>query len=596
MSPAGLGISAALALAAAVAAAVVALYLLRPPPQGVRVASTLLWARVVAARTRSQQRWRWWLSLLLALVIGLALAAALGWPEAGGAGAPGRERVLVLDTGVTMGALRSDGGSRLELARRLAREDIARAPAGTRFLVADTRRAVSTGGFVPAADALRALDAMTTGADARGSFPDLGLQDAPAGGREVVLYTDGVSRPPVPAGTRVVSVFERGPNLGITAFNVRALPADATRHEAFVEVGNAGTAPVAARVRLSGPGREPLERPLQVPARGFAGVSFPVSEFGGGALQAQVDSDDDRLAADDSAYAFLPFNRVLRVALVTPGDPSLVRALRLDPRVRLTVLPPGGESRGGTFDAWVFDRVAPATAPAAPALVFRPRGAAWPAGPGRELASPAVTAWRTDAPVLENVSLADVQFERASALQAPAAAVVLARAGGGETLLAAVPASPRRVLAGFAPAESNFASLASFPVFLANSLQWLTEEWPPRAERAGAVRVALESARASGLESGPLDARPVPGGTVFTVPRPDFVTVQAPAGRLRVVVNVADPAATDINASDLTPATVTGPAAAPLAPSGPEPWQFLLALAGLGLLAEWFAWHRRLTV
>ncbi|MFN8751728.1 MAG: hypothetical protein ACK5ZP_07130, partial [Betaproteobacteria bacterium] len=99
-----------LALLAAVAAAVLGLYLLRPPPRRVVVASRLIWARVLARQQRQSEPWRWWLSLALALAIGLALTAAALRPEPGAAGAP-RRRSVVLDTAPTRAPLRADGRS-----------------------------------------------------------------------------------------------------------------------------------------------------------------------------------------------------------------------------------------------------------------------------------------------------------------------------------------------------------------------------------------------------------------------------------------------------------------------------------------------------
>jgi hypothetical protein len=153
------------------------------------------------------------------------------------------------------------------------------------------------------------------------------------------------------------------------------------------------------------------------------------------------------------------------------------------------------------------------------------------------------------------------------------------------------------VATGFAVEDTNFAAQASFPVFLANSMQWLTEENPVRAEGVGLVRAPLAGARASGMSAGSVATRPVPGATLLSVPAPDFVTLEAPGERLRMLVNVLDPAVTDINASDLSPgpdsaaraATAQTPAAVPA-------WWWVALAALLLLLAEWFAFHRRWTV
>lgn len=593
-------LSAALAavLAAVTALVVVGLYLLRPPPQRLRVASTLLWERVVASRRRVSQRWRWWLSLLLALLIALALVIAVAGPEADAPAGERRELVLVIDNSPTMGAWRSDGRTRLDHALDAARAEIAAAPPGTRFHVADTMRTASSAGVVDAPAAQSTLDRIGAGQGGQPAFPDLSLLPISKVGREVVFFTDGVNPMALPAGLRRVSAFEAGPNLGITAFSVRALATDATRHEAFVEIANAGRAAVEAVVSISGPGRATQRRSVKVPGRGFASVTLSVSDFGGGALRAALESADDRLELDDVAYAFLPLNRVLRVGLVTPGNAALERALRLDPRVRLTVMSPSRYGRGGSFDAWVFDRFTPPAAPLAPVLAFRPGDAGWITPASRPLATPAVASWLPDQPVLDNVSLADVQLDRAAALRVGDRPVqVLARSAEGQALVTASARAPRWVATGFAVEDSNFAAQASFPVFLANAMQWLTEDNPVRAEGVGLVRAPLAAARASGMSAGPLATRPVPGATLLSVPAPDFVTLEAPGERLRMLVNVLDPAVTDINASDLPPgADGTAPPAAARQSGGLPAWWWIALAALLLLLAEWLAFHRRWTV
>ena len=57
----GLTPAAAWMLLAGVAGLVVALYLLKPSPRRVAIASNLVWRRVLEQRRRRPERWRWWL-------------------------------------------------------------------------------------------------------------------------------------------------------------------------------------------------------------------------------------------------------------------------------------------------------------------------------------------------------------------------------------------------------------------------------------------------------------------------------------------------------------------------------------------------------
>lgn len=587
----------ALALCALIAGIVVALYLLRPPARRVVVASTLIWSRVLERRPRDSKRWRWWLSLALSLLIALALGFSLARPEIASVGGGMRHTVIVVDNSPTMATLRPDGRTRFDHAIDAARDLIAAGGPASRFLVADTMHTVGSPGFDDRREALKTLSGLKPAAGGTPRFPGLGtvagnVAEAP---QEVVFITDGVAPMTVRAGVRTLTVFEPAVNAGITAFDVRAHANDPRRFDALIEVGNAGDRPIDAVVTLSGPGHAPIERRQTIAARGFGALIIPATDFTGGALMAKVDAAGDALAADNTAFAFLPVNRRVRVALVTTGNPPLEQALRLDPRVQLTVMAPRQYGDRTGSDVYVFDRFAPAQAPAAPALLIRPGPAPWlpVAGPG--VAEQGVDAWLADHPVLDDIAVRDIQIERAVSFRPVAGkSLALARTADGAVLIAAGETLPRWVAVGFAIADTNFAYQASFPMFLSNAIAWLSGETPAIARSLGTVTVPIERARVSGIDGGRVDTRFVPGATLFNVERAGFFTAEGDGGRARVLANVVDPVVTDVNASPLgTAAGKATPAAATMIAW--EPW-FVLLLAALVVMGlEWFAFHRRLT-
>ena len=594
------GPAVALALFAAIAGIVIALYLLRPPPRRITVASLLVWSRVLERRPRDSKRWRWWLSLALSLLAALALAFALARPEVASVGGAMRHAVIVIDTSPTMATVGTDGRSRFDHAVDAARGLVADAGPASRFLIADTMHTVGSPGFDDRRDVLKTLATLKPAAGGMPRFPGIGsgaggAADLPS---SIVFISDGVAPLSLPAGVRTISVFEPAPNVGITAFDVRPQATDPRRFDAFVEVGNAGAAPVDVRVVVSGPGHAPVESRVSVGARGFGTVNLPASDFTGGALSARVEAAGDALAADDTAFAFMPVNKLVRVGLVTTGNAPLEHALRLDPRVLLKVIAPRQYAARTGIDVYVFDRFTPAQAPIAPALLIRPEAAAWLPAIAGTIAVPAIDAWLVDHPVLDDIALRDIQIERAVAFKpVPGKALVLARTAAGAALVTASETLPRWVAVGFALADTNFAYQASFPMFLSNAIAWLSGEPPAIGRPLGTVTVPIENARVTRIDGGRVDTRFVPGATLFSAERAGFFTAEGAAGRLRVLANVADPAVTDVNASTLAPATA--PAAAPAASASAsvawEPW-FVLLLASLLLMSvEWLAYHRRVT-
>jgi hypothetical protein len=584
------------ALLLAVAAIVTGLYLLKPAPRRIVIASTLIWERVLHRKRRDAERWRWWLSLLLSLSIALLIACAIARPDTGQTGAAGRRVVIVVDDSPSMGTLRSDGRTRLEHALEEARRAIGAGGAAGRTRVVDTMGALGDPAFEDRRRALAALDRVP--ADARGNprFPETARADAATGDPQVLFITDGVAAVDVPKEVQVLSVFEPAPNVGITAFDVRAWPGDPRRHEALVAVTNAGSAAANVRVTIAGAAKAPIERALDVQPGAMSTLSVTLPDFAGGPVRASVRSDGDSFAADDVAYAFLPVAKVAKVALVTPGNRALEQALRLDPRVVLTVLTPRQYATRAGFDAYVLDRFAPSSPPAAPALLIRPPKQAWLPAIGATRTAPVVESWLDGHPVLDGVSLRDVQIERAETFEANGSSVIgLARDAGGAALIAASAASPRWIVSGFAIEDSNFAGQASFPMFVVNALAWLVDD-PPAIDRPlGLVSVPVAQARVTGPGGYQKDTQFVPDATLFDADVPGVYAAEGEGGRLRVVANVLDAAVTGVNASRLPPQRV-GTATAAAASSAPEPWIVLLLSAILLMLFEWWTYHRRITV
>ncbi len=583
------------ALLAGVAAAIVGLYLLKPAPRRIVVASMLIWDRVLQRKRRDAERWRWWLSLALALAIGLAIAFALTQPEPAGAGAAWRRIVIVIDNSPTMRTLRGDGRTRFEHALETARGMLAEGGTARRILVTDTGGTLGSRAFEAPRRARAVLDSIEIADDGAPRFPVLDAADRGDEAPEVVFITDGVAPITPPPGTRLLSVFEPAPNVGITAFEVRSPPGDARRFEAFVAVANAAPEKVSVTISIAGAGHDAIVRELDIAARDTARLTIPVAEFGGGTLQATARVAGDSYVGDDAAYAFMPVANRKRVALVSAGNRDLERALRLDPRIALSVLGTRQYAHRAGFDAYVFDRFAPAVAPAAPALLLRPPKVPWLPAPGREREAPTIDAWLEGQPVLDNVSLREVEIAHGAAFSAADASLVLARDTDGGALIIASAAIPRWVATGFSLQDSDFAAQTSFPIFVSNALTWLLDETPAVARPLGMVSVPLERARVLTPEGNALDTRFVPGATLFQADRPGVFVAEGSTGRLRVVINRFDPAVTEVNASRLA----TLPAAAPAGARAAlvwEPWLLLMLGAFALMLLEWWTYHRRLTV
>ena len=375
------------------AALVWLLYRVRPEPQPVRVPSNLIWRRVLDERRRREDFWRWLISLLIALLTALSVALALSRPSVGDGQV--RRLALVLDTSPAMAAVGADGESRWERAAAEARRRLEAAGETGEFLILDTAGQRGGRSFIPRRQALAALDELGPVFGAEHRFPDLAdLLPAPgeAGdprGVEVAFLGDGVAVPEVPSGVERVSVFEPAANAGITAFDVRPLPGDPGRFEAYVEVvrhPGATEAPAddaaagVVALQIDGAGGASLRRVLRVEPGAPTGETVPLTGFVAGPVRAVIAaSGGDGFAADDVAHAYVPSRNRLRVLLAAADNPYWEAALRLDPRVTLRAVPPEGLAEAGfdEVDLIVLDGPPPETLPRAPLLFAGAGEADW---------------------------------------------------------------------------------------------------------------------------------------------------------------------------------------------------------------------------
>ena len=585
-------------LALVVAVGIVAvLYWLKPPPHTVIVPSSLVWDRVLRESHPSPDRLRWWLSLLLAALIAAAIVSAVVPLRAPGSGEAVSKLIVVIDDSPTMATRTTDGVTRWDHALAKARALIEERAAGTQIWLADTMRRVATPAFENRDDALAQLARLHVSYT---PVPMVPLPEQPAG-IETVVITDGVSIGPVPAQASLESVFESVENAGITAFEVRALPADPRRYLAYVEVVNASGIEKRIELAIVGVGGKHVSRVVPIAAGGMRNEMIDISDFDSGPVRASIAMPGDGLATDDVAYSILPVRRVMRVALVTSGNPFLEKSLQAQPRVHMTVITPARYVDDRGYDAVVFDRFAPKVRPHVPALLFRPSRADWLPSPQKEIANVSATAWNAAHPLLENISLLDLSVDRATVVdlkdRAKDSESVLASGPGGVPLIVVHENGARWVSFSFGLEESNFALHAGFPIFLNNALNWMLGEKAVIARGLGLIEVPVAGARVVAADGKELPSQSIAGGSVFEVDAPGLFTVVSAHQRLRVAANLFDRRTTDVNKSGL--AQIKPGADAPIGAHQSIAFDTGFALllgAALLLLFEWWSWNRRMTV
>lgn len=587
-----------LAVAAAVAsviAAVILLYLLHPPARRLFVSSNLIWERVLETTRRVSDRWRWWLSLLIAGVICLCVVLSVVRPGLDGSDASGKA-IVVIDNSPTMAALTSSGVTRFVVAKARATELIETFSSATQVMVVDTQRQLVTPAFESPAQAIEVLAGVQLGHEYLPIVPSV-IASIPAQRRFVV--TDGVLLGAPPPEFTTVSVFEPTGNLGITAFDFQNVPGSPARREAFIEVHNASGERRDTEIVISGGGGQRIARNISIDANSTLAQTFDLSTFNGGPVRAALSATGDGFADDDVAFGYLSSRRVVRVTLVSESDKFLAKSLASQPRVRLNVVPPQRYKNSPDTDVYIFDRFVPAVPPAAPALLFSPRQANWLPARGGSVSLPAVTVANSGHPVMANISLRDLHVEKANVLRTPEDGLtsVILRADTTKVLAVAHNSAIRWLWFGFDAESSNLGLLASFPVLLGNSINWLADE--PEILRAspGTVTVPFDDARVYAMNGSELPVVAVNGKLHFDAVTPGLYTVIGKDRPMRVTVNLLDQRISAVNRSAIAPAKPMSLAAQGANDELPFGLSALLLVIAAGLLCvEWFAYHRRVTV
>lgn len=582
-------------LALLTTAVIVALYFLKHRRRRVVVSSAQLWRRVLEHHLENSlfERLRRLVSVLIAVAIGLLVALSIARPEVDWLTGRSRRVMLVLDTSPTMNARTEDGRTRWQHAVDQALGLIRNAPFTTRFRIADTSGQYDSAFLADRAELRRLVERMKPVASPA-SFPVMETapsteeaEPAPA----VHFITDGVSTLTLPSDVTTTSVFEPAANVGITAFEIRSMPSAALAYEAFIEVYNAGKEAKQVEVTVSGTGQQRITRAVRINAGSSFREALDLSRFEGGGIRAAVQSPGDAFPADDVAYAYLPVKRRAKTLLVTRGNRFLETVLKLDSLVELTVISPTAYASAQDFDVVVLDRFAPAEAPSRPALIIGTPDAPWLRPVMGRITSPSFESWQEDHPVMQHVSLYDVTVGSATRIDA-ANLSVLAAARGNEPLIVASD-KPRSVQLTFDLAGSDFPYHAAFPIFIDNTLAWFDRERLALRRAPGIVDVPLPQAQIRTMDGQTLPVRPHAGGTIFEAFEPGLYVASQENVRQYVAVNFANRQFSGINDSEIRdnpPQQVSMPLLRR------ELWVYMLTLALLLVIAEWFTYHRRITV
>ena len=404
-------------------------------------------------------------------------------------------------------------------------------------------------------------------------------------------------------------------NVGITQFQVRRSLVDSLGYEILIEVLNASEDVVECRLELE------LNRltvdviPLTLQPGQTYRQTMEKTSLKGGRLEAILQLPDV-FPGDNRASAILPTRDAQPVYLVTAGNLFLQKVLEANPLLVVKVvdsLPP--MTLPGTLT--VFHRQVPATLPAGPVMIIDPMNNCDLFDVGEELNAPLITQQATDSALMAHVRLDNVQMPTAQQLKFHTSSQTLAGALSNDPILVSVNRPNGKVLVLTANLdEGDLAFRTAFPILVSNAISWFNGN-------CGELREALPSGATTEIELPAVSTTATTSTVDYSLISPKGVKTPLPKGLDKITVGPLETCgiwqvaatASDPNREPVAPllelacnlanATESRLKVAEELAVGSQQikvtsswfsrpiWFYLVALAWLLVIAEWFLYQRR---
>jgi Ca-activated chloride channel family protein len=592
---------------------VVVFYLLKRKRVVKLVSSTLLWQKFLSETQASapfQKLRKNWL-LILQIILLIFAVLALSRPYFAAKAKPAELRVVILDTSASMEAT-DESPSRFEKARAEALKWVDGLAGSDQMVIlqAGANTEVKQSATSEKAALRRALQACVCSDGPTRLVPALRMAESLVRDQrnaEIHLFSDGA----VPELSEFENkalplVYHRvgksSENLGIIALDVRSNPENAKERAVYVGVANYSTNDQQSELELLLDDKLIETRPITVASNETSPQVFKAQQDHDGVFTVRLTAKDD-LAPDNQASIVSLLPKPVKVLLVTKGNRFLERALRAAPNVELATANDLTDTAAG-FDFVVLDDVPPTVWPQGNVLAIHVVNTNWFESVTR-IEGPGIVDWKTAHPVLRYVSFDNVPVAESLAVKTPNWGVSLLDAPQASLMVAGELGRQRIIWVGFDTLQSLWPYRVSFPMFVANAVDWLN---PANAKNEQLIvkpgdpfRLALTHP-----EKGAVITRP--GGATTTIELDpnanEFVygdTLKQGTYRVRLSTNevtfcadLLDSAESNIKPRDeLQLGKYTKVTATTMQRTNMELWRTIASIGLAVLMIEWWYYHRR---
>lgn len=513
----------------------IVLYFFRRRSKTVAV-STLVFFKTLA-REHQESAWLRRMKKLLSLLLTLLMLAAVILTLVRVVFSPRiddiRSVVILLDRSASMGTLDADGKSRMQVAKQEIRARLDGLPEaiGVSLIAFDSRPEVLLPKTLKRRELISRLQQVTvrpiahdlpTAMDTAVVIANLEkpaviwqvsdsapITDAKVGksddsvkvamdkkGGEELAPVKGLD---LPAGVSLEWVnltVEDALNVGFTAFQVRPVPLEPGKFEAYVKItcNRAANKKVKTELEVNLAGMPLQLRELELEPGMSESLIIPIEGSEDQLLRLELRTEGDRLAADDQVVYPLPNSRAVVVAWITPEpDPFTeiaLSAIQEEGQLDLWKGGPDAWPLSEAVDVVIFDGWLPEEWPQdLPVIVMNPLGNAGPihARSVGEAGIPyeSIRVGNQEHPVLFRVSSTRVALTQTCVYDVDGGSLEPLWLAGNEPVLSAGEVGGQRmVVMGYSPGRSEYLPLtASFPLLMGNAIFWCSKKSKAVVER-----------------------------------------------------------------------------------------------------------------
>ena len=596
----------------AAALPVLLMYFLKLKRKKVPVSSTWLWARSIQDIRVNAPFQKLRSSLLLFLQILLILLAVFALSDPIGRTTPPDERrwVFLIDRSASM-QMKDVKPSRLDKAKETAKSVLKSCgPHDEVMVVAFSNRAqVLTPLTADRAAIERAIDAVEpadTVTRIQEAYRIAASAVQPYKSRTIVILSDGRFEPLQTGSEQIdlkyIPIGGEVRNAAVTAIEVRRPQKADEPYTVFAQLDLFAKEETELPVELHINGELKAVKKVKMAPNSSGAVIFEVTKPEPQVVEVKIALDDD-LDVDNRAWAVVRPDRP-RMLIAGPGNYFLEKALAQVPDMDAFSAEDFTKTSMGEYDIVVLHGILPDILPEGRYLILGelPK---WDGVKAEgEMAQPAVVDWDHRHPLARLVNFNGLYVKSAPKLALPPFSTAIVEAPDNVPLIFAYEKGrTRAVVVTFKLLDSDWPLRLSFPLFLANALDWLRDDGRGQVRPGEALRIRLADDETAVELSGPGGRKAKLTGeggrdVVYgDTDRCGLYTVTRKRGIQRIALNLLDPieskGTVEPEIKTVSGQVTTGSAIPPIV----RPyWRWLAGAAFLLLIGEWLIYHRRIEI